>query len=130
VSQVKARSLAKATKSGGASLLGYPDMVKIALSPETNDGHGLYEFKTCVVEKVSVSYSQDGVPVWFKGTNLPAFISLNISLKEIEMVLNETDGYTTFNALGVDISNLVGEFTNAFDRSNKATLAENANTGG
>jgi hypothetical protein len=46
------------------------------------------------------------------------------------MVLNETDGYTTFNAMGVDISNLVGEFTNAFDRSNKATLAENANTGG
>lgn len=138
IRELRNRSLAKASKKGGTAILGYPDMVKITLSPNSNDGNPLYEFKTCVVDRISVSYAQNGVPVWFKGTHLPAFISLRIELQEIEMVLHETsisDAFGTIVALGKDLKNLGDEFTNVFKTTNaepiKIDAAERAaaNTG-
>jgi hypothetical protein len=138
IKELRNRSLAKASKEGGTAILGYPDMVKITLSPDSNDGEPLYKFKTCVVDRISVSYAQGGVPVWFKGTNLPAFISLRIDLQEIEMVLHETEtlaeAYTTTARVGKDISALAGDFRSAFNDTTTArpfTPAEAAaaNTG-
>lgn len=73
--------------AGSTALLGYPSMVKPSLHPYV-DGDGgkvpLFQFKMCVVPRLSVAYSPTGIPSFFKGTNLPTFVQLGISLLEIE----------------------------------------------
>lgn len=119
VSELRNRSLAKASNDLSAALLGYPDMVKITLSPDSNDGKPLYEFKTCVIDRISVSYAQNGVPVWFKGTSLPAFISLRIELQEIEMVLHETSLGKAF----ATTTGIVEEITRVFNGNGTPSAA-------
>lgn len=80
-----------AMNSGSTSLLGYPSMVTPSIHPYVDGGQPLYEFKKCVVPKMSVAYSPTGIPSFFKGTNLPTFVQLSLFLLEIEYFTNITD---------------------------------------
>lgn len=86
--------------AGSTSLLGYPSMVKPSLHPYVDGGVPLYEFKKCVVPKMAVSYSPTGIPSFFKGTNLPTFVQLSLSLLEIEY-FTEIDTTNSVGDLGV-----------------------------
>jgi hypothetical protein len=80
-----------AMNSGSTSLLGYPSMVTPSIHPYVDGGKPLYDFKKCVVPKMSVAYSPTGIPSFFKGTNLPTFVQLSLNLLEIEYFTNITD---------------------------------------
>ncbi len=71
--------------SGATQLLGYPNMIQPRLYPtEVFEGTMDYTFKKCVIPRMNVSYSPTGIPSFFKGTNLPTFVQLAITLVEIE----------------------------------------------
>lgn len=70
--------------SGTTALLGYPSMIQPRLFPKVEGGGDLFEFKKCVMPRMNVSYSPTGIPTFFKGTNLPTFVQLSITLVEIE----------------------------------------------
>lgn len=77
--------------SGTTSLLGYPSMIQPRLFPKVDGGEHLFEFKKCVMPRMNVSYSPTGIPTFFKGTNLPTFVQLAITLVEIEYWTAEDD---------------------------------------
>jgi hypothetical protein len=80
------RMLPAMAPSMGGTLLTYPDMVIISLSP--SDEY-LYKFKPCVIESMSINYAPATSPSFFKGTNAPTEVQLSLNLKEIEYWLQE-----------------------------------------
>ena len=80
--------------SGTTALLGYPSMIQPKLFLGVNDGvkQPLFEFKKCVMPRMNVSYSPTGIPTFFKGTNLPTFVQLAITLVEIEYWTRDDEG--------------------------------------
>ena len=72
--------------STGGTLLKYPNMVFIQLSPKEDY---LYKFKPCVIESMSVNYASAGMPSFFKGSDAPTDVTLSINLLEIEYWLKE-----------------------------------------
>ena len=91
VRRIKKRIL-PVMNSGTTSLLGYPSLIQPLLFPKVTAmgddgkesvGH-LFEFKKCAMPRMNVSYSPTGIPTFFKGTNLPTFVQLSITLVEIE----------------------------------------------
>lgn len=86
--------------SGTTALLGYPSMIQPKLFPTVkivdDDGkeknQHLFEFKKCVMPRMNVSYSPTGIPTFFKGTNLPTFVQLAITLVEIEYWTRDDEG--------------------------------------
>lgn len=86
IKEIKGRIL-PVMNSGTTSLLGYPSMVQprlyLGVNSDTNK-NPLFEFKKCVIPRINVSYSPTGIPTFFKGTNLPTFVQLAITLVEIE----------------------------------------------
>lgn len=87
--------------AGSTALLGYPSMIRPSLHPyvETDEGKvPLYDFKKCVMPMMSVSYSPTGIPSFFKGTNLPTFVQLSMTLIEIEY-FTEIDATNSVGAL-------------------------------
>ena len=87
VREMKKRSL-PTMDDGASQLLGYPNMVQPTLYPNKME----FGFKKCVIPRLNVSYSPTGIPSFFKGTNLPTFIQLSMSLVEIEYWTSEGDG--------------------------------------
>lgn len=79
--------------SGTTSLLGYPSMIQPRLFTGKNEGeNALFQFKKCVMPRMNVSYSPTGIPTFFRGTNLPTFIQLAITLVEIEYWTDDDPG--------------------------------------
>ena len=79
--------------SGTTSLLGYPSMIQPSLFLGKNEGeNALFKFKKCVMPRMNVSYSPTGIPTFFKGSNLPTFIQLSITLVEIEYWTDDDPG--------------------------------------
>jgi hypothetical protein len=71
----------------GTAALQYPPLVDIELYPWMNDGdeYQLIRFKPCLVQNISVNYSPQGLPAFFKGTKQPTFIQISIDFMETEI---------------------------------------------
>lgn len=96
------------------AFLGYPSMVRVSMSPVNQ-----YEIKTCIVDSITANYSVSGVPSFFKGTNLPTFINLSMSLKEIEYFVSEEGGYDTFNETAINLSDAITDIGKSFAGDNQ-----------
>jgi hypothetical protein len=93
ISTLKARSLPTWSGSGSTSLnFNYPAIVvpKFCLGELDPNGEGITTFKRCVITSVMVRYSPQGeAPSFYAKTSAPVFISLTISLQEIEYKMSE-----------------------------------------
>lgn len=70
----------------GTAALQYPPLVDIELWPwKGKKGEDLIVFKPCMVQNISVNYSPQGIPAFFKGTNQPIFIQVSIDFIETEI---------------------------------------------
>jgi hypothetical protein len=72
--------------SAGGTLLKYPNMAIISLSPNQDY---LYKFKPCVIESMSVNYASAGMPSFFKRSDAPVDVTISLNLLEIEYWLKE-----------------------------------------
>lgn len=86
ISTIKSNMLPAMAPSAGGTLLTYPSMLIISLSPIEEY---LYKFKPCVIESMSVNYAPAGLPSFFKRTSAPTEVTLSLSLLEIEYWLKE-----------------------------------------
>ena len=79
----KKAALVKSKYDQGATgaVFGYPDMLKIELTPDTY----LFKYKLCVITNVSVNYSPTGLVSLFDKTNAPTMVELQVSVQEIEI---------------------------------------------
>ena len=93
ISTLKARSLPTWSGSGQTSLnFNYPAIVvpKFCLGELDPNGKGITTFKRCVITSVNVRYSPQGeAPSFYAKTSAPVFISLTITLQEIEYKMSE-----------------------------------------
>lgn len=69
----------------GTAALQYPPLVDIELYPWKKNGEDLIIFKPCLIQSVSVNYSPQGLPSFFKGTKQPTFIQISIDFMETEI---------------------------------------------
>jgi len=83
--------------NAGGTLLTYPNMAIINLSP---DDSFLYKFKPCVVESMSVNFAAGGQPSFFKNSNAPTEVQIDINFLEIEYWLKEDVEGTSLRTQG------------------------------
>lgn len=79
----------------------FPSMVTVSLFPSSEF---LYRFKPCVIDNVTVNYSPDVTPSFYRGTNAPTAVTITVSLKEIEYYTNKdfsAEAYNDTAALGL-----------------------------
>ena len=69
----------------GTAALQYPPLVDIELQLWKAKGEDLIKFKPCLVQNISVNYSPQGLPSFFKGTKQPTFIQISIDFMETEI---------------------------------------------
>jgi hypothetical protein len=71
----------------GTAALQYAPLVDIELYPWMKDGdqYQLIRFKPCLVQNISINYSPQGLPSFFKGTRQPTFIQISIDFMETEI---------------------------------------------
>ena len=123
---LKARSLPTWSGSGQTSLnFNYPAIVvpKFCLGELDPNGEGITTFKRCVITSVNVRYSPQGeAPSFYAKTSAPVFISLTITLQEIEYKMSEDYeerasseklGFTT-NIQDASVQAVKGAVQNAF----------------
>jgi hypothetical protein len=72
-------------------------MAIINLSP---DDSFLYKFKPCVVESMSVNFAAGGQPSFFKNSNAPTEVQIDINFLEIEYWLKEDVEGTSLRTQG------------------------------
>ena len=72
----------------------FPSMVTVSLFPSSEF---LYRFKPCVIDNVTVNYSPDITPSFYRGTNAPTAVTITVSLKEIEYFTNKDFSAEAFN---------------------------------
>lgn len=82
--ELKKYSLPAFSNLGTASLQ-YPPLVDIELYPWKSLGEDLIIFKPCLIQNISVNYSPQGLPSFFKGTKQPTFIQISIDFMETEI---------------------------------------------
>jgi hypothetical protein len=83
---LKSNMLPAMAPSAGGTLLKYPNMAIISLSPNQDY---LYKFKPCVIESMSVNYASAGMPSFFKRSDAPVDVTISLNLLEIEYWLKE-----------------------------------------
>jgi hypothetical protein len=86
INAFKSNMLPGMSPNAGGTLLTYPNMAIINLYP---DETFLYKFKPCVVESLNVNYAVGGQPSFFKGTNAPTLVQIDVNFLEIEYWLKE-----------------------------------------
>jgi hypothetical protein len=69
----------------GTAALQYPPLVDIELYPWKKNNEDLIIFKPCLIQNISVNYSPQGLPAFFKGTKQPTFIQISIDFMETEI---------------------------------------------
>lgn len=115
------RRILPVMNSGTTSLLGYPSMVQprlyLGVNSDTNN-NPLFEFKKCVIPRMNVSYSPTGIPTFFKGSNLPTFVQLSITLVELEYWTDEGDGKDLSESVKYNTRRLSGEALGAVGVAN------------
>jgi hypothetical protein len=134
IKEIKKNSLPSYSTTGTAALQ-YPPMVEIMLVPKQLNE--LITFKKCLVKSVSVNYAPAGLPSFFKGTQEPTMIQLEIQLLETEIQTAKDyglqpgdrpdgledlkdmlkDGTSAFDAAtGLNVSGAITEFDNAINQ--------------
>jgi len=134
IKEIKKNSLPSYSTTGTAALQ-YPPMVEVMLVPrQLNE---LITFKKCLVKSVSVNYAPAGLPSFFKGTQEPTMIQLEIQLLETEIQTAQDyglqpgdrpdgledlkdmlkDGTAAFDsATGLNVTGAITEFDNAINQ--------------
>jgi len=129
------------TFSSGTSLIfNYPLIVKpeYSLNSDPSKSGYITDFKNCAIKDITVRYSPQGeAPSFYAKTNAPVFISMTISLSEIEYQLGDSYGGTRQSKKG-DVRDVNSRVTTgitdrlksvgvAFDPANIAkTVQQNA----
>ncbi len=72
----------------------YPSMVIVSLYPSSEF---LYRFKPCIVKSVNIDYSAGSSPSFFKRSQAPTAMAMNIELQEIEYWTNKDFTASSFN---------------------------------
>ena len=93
----KSNMLPAMAPNAGGTLLTYPNMAIISLYP---DETFLYKFKPCVIESLSVNFAAGGTPSFFKNTNAPTQVKIDVNLLEIEYWLKEDIENSSFRSGG------------------------------
>lgn len=86
IKNIRKNMLPGKTNATGGTLLTYPNMVQIQLSPSEEY---LYKFKPAVIESMSVNFAPSYQPSFFKTTKAPTEVTLTLQIKEIEYWLTE-----------------------------------------
>jgi hypothetical protein len=86
IDTLRSNMLPAMAPNAGGTLLTYPNMAIINLYP---DETFLYRFKPCVIESLDVNFAVGGQPSFFKNTNAPTLVQININFLEIEYWLKE-----------------------------------------
>ena len=101
--------------NGTSAIFDYPKMCKVRFHPWSDNNmdnrdnqNDLYTIKQCMVKEIIVNYAPNGIPSFFKGTNLPTFIELELQLQEIE--------YFTANDYGGSSSKSPEDIVDGVDR--------------
>ena len=81
---LKAYSLPSYSSLGTAALA-YPFLCQPVLKIKTLPDDDLIMFSPSLIKSVELNYSPQGIPAFFEGTNLPAFIEVSINMLETEM---------------------------------------------
>jgi hypothetical protein len=97
INTFKSNMLPAMAPNAGGTLLTYPNIAVISLYP---DETFLYKFKPCVIESMNVNYAVGGQPSFFKGTNAPTIVQIDINLLEIEYWLKEDIENNSFRSGG------------------------------
>lgn len=88
---LKAFSL-PAFSSLGTAALAYPFLCQPELKIAGNNE--MIMFAPCLIDNVEINYAPQGLPAFFEGTHLPAFIEFSISLIETEIQTADRYGRT------------------------------------
>jgi hypothetical protein len=88
---MKAFSL-PAFSSLGTAALAYPFLCQPQLKIAGNDE--MIMFAPCLIDNIEINYAPQGLPAFFEGTHLPAFIEVSISMIETEMQTADRYGRT------------------------------------
>jgi hypothetical protein len=88
------KNAASPTKALGDTLLGYPQVALIKFYPDNGESSiGKHMvLKPCVIRGISVDYSPQGTPSFFKNTNAPTLIGVSLDLIEIQLWFNGDEG--------------------------------------
>ena len=97
INAFKSNMLPAMSGNAGGTLLTYPNMAIINLYP---DETFLYKFKPCVIESLNVNYAVGGQPSFFKNTNAPTIVQIDVNFLEIEYWLKEDIEDSSFRAGG------------------------------
>lgn len=97
INAFKSNMLPAMSPNAGGTLLTYPNMAIINLYP---DETFLYKFKPCVVESLNVNYAVGGQPSFFKGTNAPTLVQIDVNFLEIEYWMKEDIEDNSFRSGG------------------------------
>lgn len=113
---LKAAALPSHTFTNSTAILNYPDLCQINFFPwdsgGNNNGWGwsdksIIRIKKCFIKSVRVSYSDQGTPAFFEGTQLPIMYRLSISLQETEYMLANDWGSDKTPISDSDVANFV-----------------------
>lgn len=92
INKFKYHMLPDISNNSGGVVLSYPDIVQVNLYP--NDKY-LYKFKPCVIESVSVNFSPNVTPAFYKDTGAPIEVTITVNLLEIEYWLRRDHQFVT-----------------------------------
>jgi hypothetical protein len=87
IKQIRKRTLPSMTFKGSTGILSYPQVCEVSFEPNQ-----LIKHKKAMISGVTVNYAANGIPAYFKGTNEPVFIELQLFFEEIEFFLSEDFG--------------------------------------
>ena len=99
------------------NIFNYPYMVKASFYPWSKESNRenaeMFQTKHCVIDSISINYSPENNLSFFNdGANSPAFVSLSISLREIEMFTGEDFGREGRNVEAADLVNFENSVAN------------------
>lgn len=89
----------------GTAALQYPPLVDLELYPWKKNGEDLISFKPCLIQNISVNYSPQGLPAFFRGTKQPTFIQISIDFMETE--IQTAYDYGTYGERKDDKGNII-----------------------
>ena len=118
VKELQKRSLAAYSVKGTSAYLSYPEMLIPKVVPNDKPGSigDLMKFKKCMIKSVHFNYAPNGIPSFFKGTKAPQFISVSMSIQEIEYFVSSDFGGAEVGEFSNDVKELGSTITNIFDK--------------
>lgn len=111
IRQLKSSALPSHTFTNSTAILNYPDLCQLNFFPWDSGGSSngwgwtngsIIRIKKCFIKNVRVNYSDQGVPAFFHGTQLPIMYRLNLSFQETEYMLSKDWGGNEWSNLVTD----------------------------